>query len=96
MKYARISVYDHVAEDYDDLARRAEAGMGSILRGLPGFVSYSIGRDQTGRIVALNVWDSHEQAETGLREATTWVRENLGDAVRVVSNHIVDFTFTVQ
>ena len=96
MRYARISVYDQLSGNYADNAQLTEREFGARLRGRDGFVSYSVGRDQNGRIVAVNVWDTHAAAEAGLAEANVWVRENLGDLVRLVDAHIVDFTFTVD
>jgi quinol monooxygenase YgiN len=95
VQHTRIAFYDHVSGDYDDLARKAETGMGAILRAEPGFLSYSIGRDTDGRIVATNDWETREQADQAMAKAASWIRDNMADHVHLRNAHVVDFTFTV-
>ncbi len=95
MQHTRLAFYDHVSRDFDELAAKAEAGLGALLRAEPGFLSYSIGRDAEGRIVAINDWQTREQADVALGKAATWIRENIAEHVRLISAHVADFSFTV-
>jgi quinol monooxygenase YgiN len=95
VQHTRIAFYDHVSGDYDDLAHQAETGMGAILRAEPGFLSYSIGRDTDGRIVATSDWETREQADQAMGTAASWIRDNMADHVHLINAHVVDFTFTV-
>ncbi len=94
MQHTRIAFYDHVSGDHEELASRAESGLGAILREEPGFVSYSIGRDADGKIVAINDWQTREQADASLSKAASWIRDNMAEQVHLISAHVVDFSFT--
>lgn len=58
-------------------------------------MSYSIGRDADGKIVAINDWQTREQADASLSKAASWIRDNMAEQVHLISAHVVGFSFTV-
>ncbi len=63
----------------DEVAQRAVAGIGPILKETPGFRAYYVFEDSQGGGASVSLFESREAAEAANEKAIAWVRENLAD-----------------
>ena len=89
---ARMATYRFTV-DPEDLAKKAEEGLLPIFMKQPGFRDYSLFADmsevqresqETGtprerQFIAITLWDSLDEAKSGVAAAWEWVRENMSD-----------------
>jgi heme-degrading monooxygenase HmoA len=83
---ARIATYRFKA-DPTELAKKVEGGLLPIFMRQPGFRDYSLFaatkevRPEEGerQFIALTLWDSLEEATSGVEAAFQWVRENMSE-----------------
>jgi hypothetical protein len=61
--------------DMDDVVARASAGLVPMLSEMPGFVLYCWILTDGGRL-AVNIWETREQIDTGNQAIADWVAEN--------------------
>jgi len=66
----------------EEAGRRAEAGVGPILRRNPGFRGYYIVDGGDGVGVSITVFESREAAERSREEVMGWIEKNLSDLYR--------------
>lgn len=88
------SPFELLSGDFDELADRTASELGAIVAKNPGFLSYRAGRTQTATIVALNEWETKEQAEAAIPAAAEWVNSNLAGKVRLIRPGVVDFHYS--
>ena len=93
MGHLRIGVYALTDGTTKDVADRAREGMLSVFRGQPGFQAYGLAEAENGRMISVSLWDSADQAQKANDVAASWVRENLGDRIRLESAQVGDFLF---
>lgn len=63
----------------DEAARRAEKGVGDILKSTPGFRGYYVVDGGDGVGLSVSLFDSREAAVAASDKAMAWIRENLSD-----------------
>jgi hypothetical protein len=100
---ARMATY-RFRVDANELAAKAEEGLLPIFMKQPGFRDYSLfaDRSETQRgprgmgaphvrqIIAVTLWDSLEEAQSGVEAAWAWVRENMSDELEWTDTEFVD------
>ena len=90
MRYTRISTYDLVKGDFNELSRIVEKGMLPTFAKEPGFVDYGLVDVGNHKVVALSIWETRDEAEKSASMAATWVKENITDRVRLITTQIGD------
>ena len=100
---ARMATYRFTV-DPEDLAKKAEEGLLPIFMKQPGFRDYSLFADlsevqresqETGtprerQFIAITLWDSLDEAKSGVAAAWEWVRENMSDELEWADTKFVD------
>lgn len=88
MRYTRLSTYDLVKGDFNELTDLAEKGILPMFAKEPGFVDYGLVDTGDHRVMAISIWESREAAEKSATTAATWVKENMADRVRLITTQI--------
>jgi hypothetical protein len=88
MRYTRLSTYDLVKGDFNELTDIVEHGMLPMYAKEPGFVDYGLVDIGNHKVVAISIWETREEAEKSATMAATWVKENITDRVRLVTTQI--------
>ncbi len=88
MRYTRLSTYDLVQGDFNELTGIAEKGILPMFVKEPGFVDYGLLDAGNKKVVAISIWETREAAEKSASTAATWVRENMADRVRLITTQI--------
>ena len=65
----------------DELLKRIREGFVPIVKGAPGFKSYSVVRVRGNDVVTISVFESQAQARDSNSLAAEWVRENVASFV---------------
>jgi hypothetical protein len=74
--YAVVRRYPGASQLFDELARR-QADVEAVIRGVPGFVAYTLLRAGDGGGATVTVCEDQAGAEESTRRAAAWVRENV-------------------
>ncbi len=90
MRYTRISTYDLVKGDFNELTGIAEKGILPTFVQEPGFVNYGLVDVGNHKVVSISIWETREAAQKSASMAASWVKENIADRVRLVTTHIGD------
>lgn len=90
MRYTRLSTYDVIKGDFNELAGTAEKGILPMFVKEPGFVNYGLVDIGNHKVVAISIWETRDAAQKSATMAATWVKENVSDRVRLVTSHIGD------
>jgi hypothetical protein len=90
MRYTRISTYDLIKGDFNELTGIAEKGILPTLVKEPGFVNYGLVDAGNHKVVAINIWETREEAQKSANLAATWVQQNIADRVHLVTTYIGD------
>jgi hypothetical protein len=93
MSHVRVGVYALTSGTAKEVGDQAREGMLSVFRAHPGFQAYGLAETQEGKLVSVSLWNSDEEAEQANELAASWVRENIGDRVRLESWQVGDFLF---
>ena len=88
MHYTRLSTYDVVKGDFNELTGIAEKGIVPMFAKEPGFVNYGLLDTGDHKVVAISIWDSREAADKSASTAATWIKENMADRVRLITTQI--------
>ena len=75
--YLVIRRYQNDAGAVEEAARRAEDGFVPIVKGAPGFVSYSLGTTDDGRLITVSIFQDRAGADQSVQLARQWIGENL-------------------
>lgn len=94
-KYLRVALYQAKAGRSDEVISRAREGFLPLLRAQPGFVRYTVGKRDDGSLISTSGWESKAQAEAAVEQASTWVRQNVADAIEGVENHVGEVLWSV-
>ncbi len=77
-----VSVRKYVIRgSMDELLKRIREGFVPILRGAPGFKSYSVVRVRGNDVVTISMFENRAQAQESNVLAAEWVRENVASFV---------------
>ena len=66
-------------QNVKEAARRAETGLGPILKKQPGFRAYYIIQLDGGGGGSISLFDSADTAKSANQKAVAWIKENLAD-----------------
>lgn len=88
MHYTKLSTYELTSGTFPELSAMAEKGILPLFAKEPGFVNYGLVDAGNHKVVAISIWETREQAQKSDHMATTWVRENIADRVRLVTTYI--------
>ena len=88
MRYTRISTYDVIKGDFNELTGIVEKGILPLFVKEPGFVNYGLVDVGNHKVVALSIWETREQAQNSASMAATWNKENVADRVRLLTTSI--------
>jgi hypothetical protein len=88
MRYTRISTYDLTKGTFDELTGMVEKGILPTFEREPGFVNYGLVDLGDHKVVSISIWDTREAAEKSALIAASWVKENISDRVRLVTNYV--------
>ena len=78
--YLVIRKFNHVSS-VTEAARRAESGIGQMLRNLPGFQGYYVLDAGNGVGRPVTIFDTKEVAIAANEKASAWVRASLIDVI---------------
>jgi hypothetical protein len=78
--YLVIRKFNHVSS-VAEAARRAESGIGQLLKQSPGFLGYYVFDAGDGVGGSVTVFDTKDHAIAANEKALIWVRESLMDVV---------------
>jgi hypothetical protein len=88
MHYTRLSTYDVVKGDFNELTGIAEKGIVPMFAKEPGFVDYGLLDTGDHKVVAISIWETREAANKSASTAATWIKDNMADRVRLVTTQI--------
>jgi hypothetical protein len=88
MRYTRISTYAMTNGTFDELTGMVEKGILPTFEREPGFVNYGVADIGDHKVVSISIWDTREAAEKSALIAASWVKENISDRVRLVTNDV--------
>ena len=88
MRYARLTTYDMVKGTFAELTALTEKGILPLFVKEPGFVDHGLLDIGNNKVVAISIWETRDEAQTSATMAATWVKENVADRVRLVTNSI--------
>ncbi len=88
MRYTRLSTYDVLKGDFNELTNIAENGILPKFVKEPGFVDYGLVDVGEHKVVAISIWETREAAEKSASMAATWVKEIMADRVRLITTQI--------
>ena len=66
-------------QNVKEAARRAETGLGPILKQQPGFKAYYIIQLESGGGGSISLFDSAANAKAANQKAVAWIKEHLAD-----------------
>ena len=66
-------------KNLDEAARRAETGLGPILKQQPGFKGYYILQLEGGGGASISLFESADAAKAAHQRALSWLKENMAD-----------------
>jgi heme-degrading monooxygenase HmoA len=78
--YAVIRKFNKM-RSVEEAARRAESGLGPILRQSPGFQGYYIVKGGNDMVVSITMFETPDAVQEAHRRAMEWIKENLSDFV---------------
>ena len=90
MQYTRISTYDLTKGSFDELTGIAEKGILPTFVKEPGFVNYGLVDAGDHKVVSISIWETREAAQKSEGMAASWIKENIGDRVRLVTTYVGD------
>ena len=79
--YVVIRKFDHM-RSVTEAARRAESGIGEILRKSPGFLGYHVFDSGNGAGGSITLFDSREAALASNEKAMAWIRASMADLIQ--------------
>ena len=88
MRYTRLATYDIVKGTFPELTGIAEKGILPLFVNEPGFVDYGLVDAGNHKVVAISIWETREEAQRSAAMASTWVKENIADRVRLVTTYV--------
>ncbi len=92
-KHLRLAIYDLTKGSFDEVAGLAKDGMLPLFSTQPGFIEYGLADIGDRKAASITVWETREQAEKSVGVASTWVRENISDRVKLVTSYVGDLAF---
>lgn len=88
MRYTRLSTYDIVKGTFPELTSIVGKDLLPMFERSPGFVDYGLVDIGNHKAVAISIWETRDEAQKSVDMAATWVKEHIGDRVRLVTSHV--------
>jgi heme-degrading monooxygenase HmoA len=88
LRFTRLSTYDLTKGSFPELTGIVEKGMLPLFAKEHGFVNYGLVDAGDHKVVSISIWETRDQAHKSAQMATSWVKENISDRVRLVTTHI--------
>ena len=88
MRYTRLSTYDLVKGDFNELTGIAEKGILPMFVKEPGYVDYGLVDAGNHKVVSISIWETREAAEKSASTSAAWVKDNMADRVRLITTQI--------
>ncbi len=88
MRYTRISTYDVIKGDFNELTGIAEKGILPLFVKEPGFVNYGLVDIGNHKVVSLSIWETREAAQNSASMSASWNKENVADRVKLLTTTI--------
>jgi len=88
MRYTRLSTYDMIKGDFNELTGIAENGILPTFVNEPGFVNFGLVDLGNHKVVSISIWETREAAQKSAGMAASWVKENIADRVHLVTTYI--------
>lgn len=79
--YLVIRRYQIDASAVEEIIQRAEQGFVPMIKGVPGFVSYTLGTTDDGRLITVSTFQDRVGADQSVQLARQWVAQNLASLV---------------
>ena len=92
MRYTRLSTYDLIKGNFDELTGIAEHGILPTFVKEPGFVNFGLVDAGNHKVVSISIWETRDAALKSADMAATWVKQNISDRVQLVTTYIGDLT----
>ena len=92
--FARFVAYKFKPGMSDAVFKKAEAGLGPILRKLPGFLAYEVFRTGSDSGVSVSNWKTEAQARDAVKAAADWVKANIAGDVASSETHVGEVVFS--
>jgi len=92
-KHIRLAIYDVTKGTFAEVADLAKSGMLPLFSKQPGFLEYGLADIGDRKAASVSVWETREQAEKSVGVASGWIRENVSDRVKLVTNYVGDLAF---
>jgi hypothetical protein len=93
MRHLRIALYDMTSGTAEEAIEIARTGILPLFEQQPGFVRYEVGTLDNGGIVSFSVWDTADEARHAVDLAASWVKDNLGDRIKLHEEHTGDLSW---
>jgi hypothetical protein len=90
MRYTRLATYDIVKGTFPELTAIAEKGILPVFAAEPGFVDYGLIDAGHNKVVSMSIWETRDEAQKAATTASTWVKDNIADRVRLVTSYVGD------
>jgi len=92
-RHIRLAIYDLTKGNFQELADLAKGGMLPIFSKEPGFVEYGVADIGNRKVCSITIWETREQADKSVQLASSWVKDNVSDRVRLVTSNVGDLAF---
>ena len=94
--HGRVAVYKFKPGAADQVVEKARSGFLPLLQKQPGFVRYVVVKTADDAGISYSGWRSKEQADAAVASAAGWVKQNLGDLVVSVENHVGEMQWSAR
>ena len=88
MRYTRISTYEMTNGTFDELTAVVEKGILPTFANLPGFENFGLVDIGDHKVAAISIWETREAADKSALVAASWVKENISNRVRLLTEHV--------
>ena len=78
----------------DEVARKADAGLGPMYRGHVGFHSYEVIKTGPDSAISISTWDTEAHAEQAVKVGAAWVKEHIAKDVVSADTHVGAVVFS--
>ena len=88
MRYTTITTYEMTNGTFDELTGVVEKGILPTFQNLPGFLNFGIADIGDHKLASISIWETREAADKSALVAASWVKENISNRVRLLTEHV--------
>jgi heme-degrading monooxygenase HmoA len=92
-RHIRFAIYELTQGSFQEVAGLAKDGMLPRFSTEPGFIEYGVADIGNRKVCSITIWETREQAEKSVDVASTWVKENLSNRVKLVTSYVGELAF---